>query len=114
MKVRAYYDHWLPRLIGMGAVTVYPFVFFALTRDDRRLPDLVRHEAIHVRQTRRQGWLSSNLLYLFEYVAGRFKGLTHMQAYLQISAEVEAYREERTVVLTPEEWAEFGFDQPPA
>jgi len=60
---------------------------------------LLAHELVHVRQWREQGPVRFLLSYLREYLRGRRAGLGHWQAYLAISAEVEARR--LAAVLTP-------------
>jgi uncharacterized protein (TIGR03083 family) len=52
--------------------------------------NLLRHELTHVEQWRRLGHVTFLRRYIGEYVSGRRKGLTHNQAYLDISFEREA------------------------
>lgn len=76
------------------AITLYPFVFVSKKAD---LHDsvLVNHEKIHLRQQRELLVLTFYVLYLAEYGKGRWKGLSHYEAYRQISFEQEAFAHER-------------------
>jgi len=78
---------WLGWL-GIGGITLYPFVLFAEGEPSERL---VTHERIHVAQVRRHGWLRFYGSYLGQYVWGRLRGLGHRGAYRTISYEAAAY-----------------------
>lgn len=97
MKMR--YNHIIPRLLKVGAITLYPWVLFAQKRPSNRL---IKHELIHVYQVREKGWLRFYLSYLWEYLLGRLRGLSHDDAYHAISYEVEAY-EKQSKPLTKKE-----------
>jgi hypothetical protein len=66
----------------------------ALAGDDSQL---VAHEAIHVGQWRRLGWVPFLVVYLGEYLRGRLAGLPHEVAYRSISLEQEA--EQRSALV---------------
>ena len=88
---------FLVRIITGGfarAITLYPFVFVR-RRSDMHDPVLVNHEKIHLRQQAELLVLPFYVLYLLEYVRGRLKGLSHYEAYRQISFEREAFAHER-------------------
>lgn len=90
---------WRPRIRG---VTVWKWVFVDpdLMRGDRqRLARLVTHELIHLRQVIDQGYLPFTVRYVVEYLKGRLDGKGARQAYLDITAEVEA--RELTAKTTP-------------
>ncbi len=57
---------------------------------------LLAHEAAHAAQYQRLGTAAFLLAYLREYLSGRSRGLSHRQAYREISFEREARRVERT------------------
>lgn len=80
---------WMPAVYtGMA---VFPFIFFRhLHATDR----LLQHERIHLRQQLETGILPFYIWYLMEYFLGRLRGQKHMQAYLAISFEREAFHNE--------------------
>jgi hypothetical protein len=56
---------------------------------------LLAHEAAHVAQYQRLGTATFLWAYVWEYLRGRLQGLSHQQAYSEISFEREARRVER-------------------
>ena len=52
--------------------------------------ELLRHEAVHIEQWRREGRVGFLSKYLFSYVKGRAAGLPHAVAYRAIPFEREA------------------------
>ncbi|HVL92330.1 MAG TPA: DUF4157 domain-containing protein [Acidimicrobiales bacterium] len=54
---------------------------------------LLRHELVHVRQWHQLGVLGFLRQYLGAYLAGRFRGYGHTEAYRLIPLEVEAEEE---------------------
>ncbi len=73
------------------AIALFPFI---LARKGVIHPVLLQHERIHLAQQLELLILPFYLLYLLEYVGHRITGKDHMQAYLAISFEQEAYRHE--------------------
>jgi hypothetical protein len=61
-----------------------------LVGESSRLARLISHELVHVRQWQQLGIMRFLRLYLSDYLGGRRKGLSHNQAYLAISLEMEA------------------------
>jgi hypothetical protein len=88
MKVREIRGSRLARMLGVAAITLYPFALF---RDAQPGPELVNHERIHVAQVRTVGWLPFYAGYLGQYARGRLRGLGHAAAYRAIGYEAEAY-----------------------
>lgn len=91
IKIREYYNHWLPRWLNVGAITLWPFIFYGKPL----YPDyfIVRkHEWIHIDQIRRDGVITFYVLYLWYYLRNRIKGMSHMDAYINNSYEQEAFR----------------------
>jgi len=81
---------WRP---GVRGVTHWRWVFIdpEVMRGDRdRLARLVVHELVHVRQYVTTGYVRFMAGYITEYWRGRLSGKDGRQAYLDISAEVEA------------------------
>ena len=58
--------------------------------ESSRLSRLIEHELVHVSQWEQLGVLRFLGRYLREYLKGRIRGLSHNQAYLEISLEREA------------------------
>lgn len=90
MSPRFKFEHWLPRLLQVDAITLYPYVLFAEHMDDYEDSTTIRHEMVHVAQVRSYGWFRFYISYLLYYAAERVKGEDHYNAYLNIPWEVEA------------------------
>lgn len=81
---------WRPGIKGVtsgGVVFVDPEV---MRGDPRRLARLVVHELVHVRQFRTGGYIWFGTRYIWNYFAGRLRGLSRRDAYLDNPFEVEA------------------------
>lgn len=93
----------LCRLLGAGAVTFGRRVYFSERSWRRyRVGDpsgvaLAAHETAHVLQYRRDGLLRMLARYLGQYLRGRWRGLSHDQAYRAIDYEREAFAVEAEV-----------------
>ena len=74
------------------AMSLFPFV---LVRKGMSNPVLIQHERIHLVQQLELLILPFYLWYLAEYLWHRLKGKNHMDAYMAISFEREAYQYER-------------------
>jgi len=87
MKIQEIFCSRLARKLGVSAITLYPFIFYAY------LPsaDIRYHELIHVRQIKRIGLLKFYSRYIFEYCKNRILKFNHFNSYLQVSFEIEAY-----------------------
>ena len=74
---------WLPRLLGMSAITFTPFVFFkdgTFRTDTARGMALIAHEAGHIGQVRELGWR-----FYPKYLWGQFKcGFRHDKHEMEI------------------------------
>jgi hypothetical protein len=89
------------------AITLYPFVLVC-KESDLHDPVLVNHEKIHLRQQRELLVLPFYVLYLLEYGKGRLGGMSHYDAYRQISFEQEAFDKERDLgYLKERRWGAF-------
>lgn len=90
-----------------SAMALYPFV---LLRDKEMLNDktTLLHEKIHLRQQIELLIIPFYLIYVLEYLYGRCRGLSHYNAYRQISFECEAYDNEKNRnYLKEKRWASF-------
>ena len=72
----------------INAIVLYPLVLY---QDKFPNESLVIHEEVHLKQIKADGVLKFYTRYLYEYVRGRMLGLSHYQAYRNISYEIEAY-----------------------
>jgi hypothetical protein len=94
VKTKEKYDHWFPPLIGAGAVTLGRTVLYACSNYE--VPDWMRrHELKHVEQIEKLGVICFYGVYFFQYILGRFKGMSHWDAYYVIGFEVEAREAEK-------------------
>lgn len=76
------------KLFKINAIVLFPFVLY---QEKNPSESIKRHEAVHLRQIKNDGVLKFYLKYFFEYTQGRRKGLSHYEAYRNISYEKEAY-----------------------
>lgn len=106
MQVRLVYNHWLPKILRIGAITLYPFVLIS-SRSIVTGQRLIKHEMAHVEQVRRDGWLYFYVRYLWEYARNLVYLRSHSDAYLQISYETQARAVEH-LALTADEKREAG------
>lgn len=76
------------RLFKINAIVLYPFVLY----QEKNPPAIiVAHEKVHLRQIKEIGVFKFYVQYLMEYAHGRRKGMSHYEAYRNISFEKEAY-----------------------
>lgn len=74
--------------LKINAIVLYPFVLYCDPKPD---PKIISHEQVHLDQIKRDGVLKFYSKYLWEYLKGRKKGLSHYEAYRKISYEEEAF-----------------------
>ncbi|HXH32637.1 MAG TPA: hypothetical protein VNJ01_17700 [Bacteriovoracaceae bacterium] len=72
----------------INGIVLYPFVLYA---DKDPCLEVMTHEQVHLDQIRKDGVYGFYKRYLKEYFAGRKLGLSHDEAYRNISYEQEAY-----------------------
>ncbi|HLU52551.1 MAG TPA: hypothetical protein VK011_03045 [Acidimicrobiia bacterium] len=85
---------WVAAVTAPWAVYVRPQ---ALTSSDTAIARLVVHELVHWRQWHTLGVVGFLRSYLGDYFRGRMRGLTHRQAYLEITLEQEAAEAARRI-----------------
>lgn len=91
MQVKEKFNHWLPVILKTHGVTIGRTIFYINSNP----PQVLRkHELKHVDQYEKRGIVKFLFLYIAEYCVGRFRGLNHQQAYLNISFEIEARKAE--------------------
>jgi len=88
MKIRHVHNSFIPKVIKVEAITLYPFIFY------RGEPSeiLVKHELVHCAQIEYYGWLRFYVSYFMEYLSYRIRGDSASVAYHRISYEKEAYK----------------------
>lgn len=101
MKYRFVYKMKFLNWMGINAITLFPFVFFADSKS-KVSEQLFRHELEHLYQVEREGCFRFYFSYLRFYYHSRFKGMDHRTAYLAIPYEKEA-RESEMQSLTLDE-----------
>lgn len=84
-----HYNHILPKLLKVSGVTLGKHVYYRM--ESKFISErLRRHELAHVEQYHKYGFIQFLYLYFKEYLGYRLKGLTHYQAYCEISFEKDA------------------------
>jgi hypothetical protein len=83
------------RWFGINGIVLWPFVLYV---DKDPNPSIVNHEAIHLDQIKRNGVLSFYARYFAEYARGRYAGMSHHEAYMNISFEKEAYENQHDML----------------
>ena len=81
----------MARVLGVGGITLYPFIFIA--RDYER--ELLNHEFIHIEQVRRVGWLRFYAGYVWTWA--RLSVQLRKHAYFELPQEIEAFSGQRLV-----------------
>ena len=88
---------WLPRLIGMSAITFAPFVIFRSGRyrnDTPRGLALIAHETMHIGQVRELG----RIRFYWRYLVGQLRcGFRHDRHPMEVPC-IERQREVRRVL----------------
>lgn len=91
--VKEKYNHWLPPLLGATAVTINDTIYYSIS-EDKVKPKLRRHEMVHIQQFEKMGVVGFFISYFSQYLNGRLKGLSHWDAYYEISLEKEAFEKQ--------------------
>ena len=95
MKIREVWNSRIPKWLNVGAITIYPFVFYEFPGPDSTLHrswerETRRHEWIHIDQIRSYGFFSFYLSYFVYYLAGLIRFHNGELAYMEIPFEIEA------------------------
>lgn len=77
---------------AIDGLTIGPFIFLA--GDEKNDPVLVNHERIHTLQYRESYYIGFLLVYVYDYLANRYNGMSDHHAYMNTRAEKEAYKYE--------------------
>jgi len=94
MQVKEIYNHWLPPLIGADAITFGNIILYGMP-EDKVWSVLRKHEMVHVEQYAKYGVVRFLIIYIYEYLVGRLKGLDDKQAYRNIGFEKEAFEKQK-------------------
>lgn len=108
-KVWAFKGSFIPKILKVDAIVLWPFVLFA---DKRPSLTTVAHEYIHIKQIWRDGAITFYFWYIIEYLVGRLDGLSHYAAYRQISYELEAFQNQEDFAIKlleadPDHYAQY-------
>jgi hypothetical protein len=79
--------------INIYAITLYPFVFIRDEGDEITN----NHESIHLAQQRELFVIPFYVLYVYEYLRNKIKGMNNDFAYRSISFEREAYSNQKNL-----------------
>jgi len=99
MKVKFCFNSQIAKLLKVGAITLYPFVFFVGDENYNLKNHIIAHEMVHVQQVRKLGWFKFYFIYLLTYAKLRFKGMNHTKAYYALPFEQEAFKHEKDTEL---------------
>lgn len=94
---KEYYNHWLPKLLRAKGIAINARIYYSVP-SELVTSRLRRHEQEHIKQYKERGTAIFLLTYLFEYLRNRLSGMTHYQAYRNISYEQEARRAKQEVL----------------
>jgi hypothetical protein len=81
---------WVGGPVPKGAAGITLGRLVIVRRGHEHSEYLLRHEAVHVRQFRRYGFVGFTVRYLGTYAVWRLRRKGHRGAYLRIPLEVEA------------------------
>ncbi len=86
------YNSKLANLLKVNGITLYPFIFIVCSKID--CPKwLINHERVHIKQQLSWFIIPFYIVYIWDYIVGRIKGLSHQKAYRNIRFEKEARKE---------------------
>ena len=88
MKIRLIRNSRLAKLLKVDGIVLYPYIFCSEKKPSVKT---INHELIHILQVKREGVVRFYFTYLKEYIQFRKNGFKHVDAYLAISYEIEAY-----------------------
>lgn len=99
LDVRFGFPFWIRPFVSKGVegITLGSRVYLSPSVAGLPLPRIIsilHHEAVHVRQVRRLGFVRFIARYVWEYARNRARGLSTGEAYRQVSFEKEAFAEE--------------------
>jgi hypothetical protein len=84
------YSSKIPKLFGSEGLTFLWFIF--ICHSEKNCSEwLLKHEQLHVKQQKDWWYIPYMFVYMWDYIVGRCKGMSHREAYLNIRFEKEAY-----------------------
>lgn len=96
MKAKFIFESKLAKLLRVGAITLYPFVFCQYDLGFSIARNIVQHEMVHVHQVRALGWFRFYSTYLLDYFKFRLiYKKSHLEAITHMPFEAEAYAHQR-------------------
>jgi hypothetical protein len=100
------------KYLGISGITLFPFI---ILRDKQLKQDkrILNHERIHIRQQVELLVLPFYMLYLIEFGIGLIKYKNRMKAYMNISFEREAYKNDSNLDYLKDRrfwaWVKYAF-----
>ncbi len=91
MQITVHQNHWLPKFIKKGAITLYPYIFLNCDLDTALQCNLLQHEWIHILQIQRIGFFKFYFTYIIQFLHNFLIYRSFSKAYSTISYEEEAY-----------------------
>jgi len=99
VKVKIRYNRWFPKCIRLEGITLYPYIIISSSETVANKKKILKHEWIHIKQVRKEGFFKFYTKYLFEWTTNLIKYGRIGKAYRNISYEKEAYKNENKVML---------------
>jgi hypothetical protein len=91
MAIWIYNFRWLPK--NTDGMVLWPFVLVR-HKKSKTTKKLIRHETKHVEQVYKYWILGFYVVYLYQYLKNRIKGMNHQKAYWNNPFEIEARKAE--------------------
>lgn len=91
MKIKIKHNHWLPKLIRVGGITIYPYILLRDKPESVPKTTIYKHEMHHCYQIEEIGFCWFYLSYLFYFLGALFQYRNWGKAYHEIPYEEEAY-----------------------
>ena len=89
MSVVEKYANPIPKMLGVRAITLSPFILYA-EAEDKILKTLRQHKREHITQVQEDGCFAFYISYFIYWFAGLVRYRSWNQAYRAIPYEVEA------------------------
>lgn len=87
------YNSKIPKLFEYEGMTIFLFIFISYSKED--CPKwLIQHEQMHIQQQKDWWYIPYYIVYIWDYLKNRIKGMNHNDAYRNIRFEIEACEKE--------------------
>lgn len=97
--IKRRYNHWIPKLLKVGGITLYPYILFKRTPADLvargQAKSILKHEYVHINQVRRLGFFTFYTTYIwFNLTKGYRNNPFEIEAY---GTQLEPFNEEEQI-----------------